>query len=345
MSDKPELSLEQIPANRALVEELYGHNLINQETREYALDLLYPRSKWGLWASYFLSIIGSALILVGIIYFFAFNWSKVPIMAKFALVESTILICLACAFWRGIDRLSGKLFLLSASVLVGVFLAVFGQIYQTGADAYQLFMGWAALIFGWVLLSQFAALWIIWLTIMNLFICLYWDQAVFPSHQSEAFIFSILGVFNASFLVLREFLLYKKPSSMNWDWLGAVWVQGILFLAALIPLAIPMHQAIWESSYEGTLAAICGAVLGTIFHVLAFWVYRFKIPNMGALSTIILSLCLLGEAFFGRFVFKSIDGDGLSFFIMGVITIAMFTFAIVQLRRIHAQMEAENVPS
>ncbi len=40
-----------------------------------------------------------------------------------------------------------------------ILLAVYGQTYQTGADPYELFFGWAILIIGWVAISRFAPLW------------------------------------------------------------------------------------------------------------------------------------------------------------------------------------------
>ena len=89
-------------------------------------------------------------------------------MTKFALVEIVLACCLIGAWKVGLDRIGGQVLLLGASMLVGVFLAVFGQVYQTGADAYQLFVAWAALIFAWVLLGRFGALWIMWLALLNI---------------------------------------------------------------------------------------------------------------------------------------------------------------------------------
>ncbi len=43
----------------------------------------------------------------------------------------------------------GKAALLLATLLLGVFLALFGQTYQTGADPWQLFANWALLILPW----------------------------------------------------------------------------------------------------------------------------------------------------------------------------------------------------
>jgi uncharacterized membrane protein len=44
---------------------------------------------------------------------------------------------------------------------VGVLQAVFGQIYETGADSYVLFLIWALLIIGWVAIGGYAPLWLL----------------------------------------------------------------------------------------------------------------------------------------------------------------------------------------
>ena len=41
----------------------------------------------------------------------------------------------------GLDRAFGQVLLIAASVLTGVLLAVIGQVYQTGADVFELFVG------------------------------------------------------------------------------------------------------------------------------------------------------------------------------------------------------------
>jgi hypothetical protein len=44
-------TLNQIPADRRLVDQLYSHGKISSEAREYALNLLCPHNQWGLWIS------------------------------------------------------------------------------------------------------------------------------------------------------------------------------------------------------------------------------------------------------------------------------------------------------
>lgn len=60
---------------------------------------------------------------------------------------------------------------------MGVFWAVFGQIYQTGADAWQLFALWAACIAPWLPIRPATALWALWVTTLNIALALWSRQA------------------------------------------------------------------------------------------------------------------------------------------------------------------------
>lgn len=192
-TEKCHYTLEQIPANRRLVEDLYSHGKITREAREYALTLLYPHNQWGLWISRLLLTVSVVLILCGIVCFFAFNWTKITSAMKLFSIQFFIISCLIGVYFHSLQHANGQVLLLSASVLVGVFMAVFGQIYQTGADSYQLFMMWSLLTIGWTLISNFAAQWILWLVITNIFLVLWWEQVALPNTEMGFMIFSYLA--------------------------------------------------------------------------------------------------------------------------------------------------------
>jgi len=86
----------------------------------------------------------------------------------------------------GSRTLPGHMLMVAACVMIGVVLAVFGQAYQTGADTYGLFTGWAALMLVWVVAQCFAPLWIVWLCVLSTGIWLYIFD-VSPWHEEEQF--------------------------------------------------------------------------------------------------------------------------------------------------------------
>jgi uncharacterized membrane protein len=332
------LSLENIPANRRLIEELSAHQMISNETREQGLEWLYPAKNWGLWTSRLLLVLGVTLILSGIIYFFAFNWAKIMPAMKLGSLQVAILACLTASYFYGFQQLSGKILLLSAAVLVGVFLAVFGQIYQTGADAYNLFMMWALLILPWVAVSEFATLWLVWLVIGNISLALYWNQAVFSSHENEMMIFSYLALFNGVFLGLREYF-----SSQAVSWMAGQWTRVVLVVPILGYLFIPTLMFVVEPSHT-TFSIVIGTVLSTLTHLVFYILYRYKLPDMWGLTTTLLSACLILEtAVFKVLRETSGHSDAMMFLLMGGITLAIFTLAIIKLRLIAKEMETHHV--
>jgi len=331
--------LEKIPANRRLVEELYVHAKISHEAKEYALDVLYPADKWGLWISRTFLAIGSALILAGVVYFFAFNWAKIPPLVKFSSIQIAMVGCLAGAYFYSLKRISGQVLLLSASLLTGVFMAVFGQIYQTGADAYQLFMMWSLLTLGWTLISNFAPQWIFWLAITNTFFILWWKQAALPDHDMEHMIYFFLTFLNGSALALREYFVEVQDKA----WLQPRWIRVLLTIAVLLPLLIPILVFIFEPD-KATPSILITAALGFLGHGLIYAFYRYKMKDMWSLAATMLSVCIIVEAIGFKIIHEMFDDLWFfRFLLMGLMSLGIFTSAVIHLRKTMDVLERDHV--
>lgn len=331
-------SLNQIPADRKLIEALYSKGVITVDSRDHALNTLFPANQWGVWISRILLAIGSALVLSGVVFFFAFNWNKISPLLKFTVIESSIVLCLLGAFFVSLQKLVGQVLLLSGSVLTGVFLAVFGQIYQTGANAYQLFMMWSLLIFAWTVVSNFSAQWILWLAISNTFIIFWWQQAVLPERDMYFFLFALLTLFNGMALFLREYLLGKA----NMEWLLPSWVRAVLALAILVVMAIPIVLTIIQPA-RATISIIISAGVGVVGHIILFGLYRFKLKDLPTLAITTLSICVIAEVFIVK-VFIEIFNDAsfALFFMMAITTLGVFTGAVYYLRGVKEYMEVKD---
>ncbi len=157
----------EVTARREHVELLARERFLSRGGRDAAELWIKSRLDWSGWLDRLLLATGSALIVAGIVYFFAFNWASIPAFAKFGMIEGLLAVGVLATWRTGLHRTSGKVMLTACSALVGVLLAVYGQVYQTGADAWQLFAGWAALITGWALIGGFAPLWALWIVLVN----------------------------------------------------------------------------------------------------------------------------------------------------------------------------------
>ena len=133
---------------------------------------------WRRFLDWLLLGLGSALVLAGVVFFVAFNWAQLGHFAKLGLAAVLVAAAATGAFRLGLEGLPGKISLTAAAVLVGPLLAIFGQSYQTGADPYELFVGWAALISIWVAIARFPPLWLIALVLVNVAVCLFWAQVL-----------------------------------------------------------------------------------------------------------------------------------------------------------------------
>ena len=218
------------------VRSLRREGLLNDAAYDAAEALVRPAAAWIAWARNVL------LVLAGIIFFFAFNWSEIGRFTRLGTVSAALLLCFSGALVVGLEKLSGKMLLLAASVLIGVVLAVFGQIYQTGADAYTLFVGWAALMVGWVVAARFAALWLVWLVIAETGFALWFGQEAAPRWKlpDDALVLA-LGWVNALALALVEFL-----GRFGLVWLRARWLRFVLWLVTLGLLTFTALTVVFE---------------------------------------------------------------------------------------------------
>lgn len=128
---------------------------------------LPDRAAWQGWLDRALMILGTALLCAGVIVFFAYNWAELHKFAKFGLLAALLSVLAAVAYVRPSGDLAGHAALAGAQIVSGVLLAVIGQTYQTGADAWQLFALWALLAAPWALAARAAPHWWIVLVVAN----------------------------------------------------------------------------------------------------------------------------------------------------------------------------------
>jgi uncharacterized membrane protein len=194
-----------------------------------AAGVLPGADAWRRFLDRMLLFMGVVLLGAGMIFFLAYNWNDLGRYAKFALAEAPILAVLAVVWRLGVDSLAGKAALLLASLLAGALLALVGQTYQTGADTFELFAAWAAVILPWVLVARFAALWIAWLALLNVAVALYfhtlgWLWGMFFSPEKMLW---LLFALNTAALVAWEGL-----AATGIEWLRERWALRLVATAS-----------------------------------------------------------------------------------------------------------------
>lgn len=191
--------------SRRTIEQLLNQGTLPTEKADTAALLLdvYPSKR--TWLQFFdkaLLIVGGVAFVLSLVFFIAYNWLYMGKMGKFALVEGalaiTISLYVALSFRQRFAFIR-QLLLLIASIITGSLLALFGQVYQTGADTWQLFFGWAVLILPWVIIARFPALWLLWLGLINTVTLFYIDTSLFfgiDYYYQDFWQFTVITVIN-----------------------------------------------------------------------------------------------------------------------------------------------------
>jgi uncharacterized membrane protein len=267
--------------------------------------------------------LGTIALAAAVIFFFAFNWDDLGRFAKFGLVEAAILAGLLACWRLDLDGTAGKAVLLLLSLLTGALLALTGQIYQTGADTFQLFAWWAMLILPWVVVGRFSPLWLVWLALLNLAVFLYFQLA----WELEGLLWALFGL-NGLALVAWE-----AAHRAGFEWLRDSWPPRLVAMAGAAMATALMIWAIMDGGGSAALAAL--AYLAWLA-ALYLW-YRRRRPDLFMLAAGLLSLIVSVAAFLSKAILEA--GSG-SFLLIGLVVIGMSAGGAVWLKSVAREQSA-----
>jgi uncharacterized membrane protein len=286
---------------------------------------------WYRFLSRVLTLLGAALILAGVVCFFAYNWDRIGRFGKLGLIEAAIIAAAIVGWWR-LPRLSGQVALTAAAVLVGPLIGVYGQVYQTGADPYGLFVTWALLIVPWVIAARFTTLWVIEVVVLDVALTLWWSQVVGRQlGEPLAWRCVIVALIHAVAVIAWEWQI-RRPR----PWLTENWAAHELALVGFIALVVAASSFVLEpETYGGdfNIGGAIGLVALVASIVTAFWYYqqvradRFLVTVAGAAGLAFAAVIV------GRVLIEDLDLDELGFFLVAVFVIAEITYGLKWLRR------------
>jgi len=296
---------------------------------------LPDRRGWARFLDYLLLTLGALFLTSGLFFFVAYNWDELSRLSRFGLVGAAILVAVSIAQMAGLDRLGGKVALMVAALLVGALLAVFGQEYQSGADAYSLFGYWALLTVGWVLIARFDLLWIGWLALLNLTLLLFWQQARPGDAQPHA---ESLFALNLAGLLLWEWM------EGRFTWWQQRWPARLTATAAFGYILWPTLWNIFAlfdefQRYSDAVPLVhrFAPLIYLIFLGVVLLVYSRGRPDLFLLTVAIFSIIVVLTALIGRAVVEV--NETIAYFVVGSAIIAQAGVAVTILRRIHIRWE------
>jgi uncharacterized membrane protein len=253
------------------------------ETGVYA-----DKSAWTRFAHFFLLGLGAAFTLTGIVFFFAYNWADMHKFFKLGLIQALIAACISAVLFLKMPENAKKVLLAAASVLVGALFAVFGQIYQTGANAYDFFLGWTVFIALWAIVSNYAVLWLILLVLINTTILLYIGQVARTSDFSTA-VNTLIGV-NLAALTLIEWLYHQKMVQPRVQWL-----TNLIALAAIGMITMNVLEIILDKGTNFSQTNFISLALALMTFGGGLW-YGLRTRNIFYMTAIPFSMIILMAA-------------------------------------------------
>lgn len=196
---------------------------------------------WKKFLRIFFVTLASGFFAAGVIMFFAYNWNALGKFSKIGIIELLLVTSVALILFSKLKQDVKNILLTLASLLVGVLFAVFGQVYQTGANAYDFFLGWTLSIAIWVVVANFSALWLLFLILVNTTVVLYSEQVA--GNWSTSFVYTLLFVINLSSMVAFIYLsewkqVIKMPS----------WFIRTLIITTVLCATIGITNGIFSNS-------------------------------------------------------------------------------------------------
>jgi uncharacterized membrane protein len=195
---------------------------------------------WIKFLQLFLLGLGGSFIVAGVVFFFAYNWADMHKFFKLGLLEFLLLIVTLAAVFSNRSKAVKNVLLTASVMLTGVLFAVFGQIYQTGANAYDFFLGWTMSVVLWVVISRFQPLWLVLLTLINTTFILYINQVA--TNMPFNYVVNILFGINAAAVIVWEVLHARNIIRSSHKWFPRV-----MALAAIVPLTMSMVVAMYDN--------------------------------------------------------------------------------------------------
>lgn len=245
-----------------------------------------------------LQIIGLALIAVSIVYLLAANWWMLPKFVQLFMPQVLLLgSALLSVHFAARERLRQSLDTVSG-LMLGLSLAVIGQIYQTGADSYQLFLLWALLLLPWLYRPNIGVF-ALFCVVSQLALYFYFKQSFWLVRAETAYLLSLNLLTGLSLIyalryypVLRYLLIAVVVLISVFSMFRFIDSNSIWYLASVLVLAL-LFSAYFYTRQQQLETSLLVAGLALSFSILIFDLTDQYLQNSAA-GLLVLALLIFG---------------------------------------------------
>ncbi|MFA5678149.1 MAG: DUF2157 domain-containing protein [Pseudomonas sp.] len=275
-----------------------------------------------------LAYYGSLLLVLGVIFFFAFNWDELHRLHKLALalVALTGFAGAAVVLQSGSALYRASLF--GAALTTGGVLALVGQIYQTGADIWQLFAGWAALMLPWALISRSAACWALFWVVLHVALLRYF--ALHPGGPTSAQGLTALAVADLALLLVFEGAGHRLCTELSRV------LPRLAGFGLLSALTLGGCISWWQEGYLALLIALA------LVYLVGITVYLRWRRDALMLALLLYSLIGVTASGLGRLLDTGVNADSFMLLnVLGLFVLLTSAAASLWLHRLHRGAQHE----
>jgi uncharacterized membrane protein len=294
---------------------------------------------WYRFAHDRLLLVGACLCAAGVVFFVAANWGALHPWARMGLVAGGLLATALAAGALGLRTVPGQAALLLSGLLFGPLMAIYGQTYQTGADAWELFALWTAVFTAHALLARFGALWVAWLILLHTAAILFTVQSLpgdfFEGEQAVAL--AVIAGADAAIVALAHALLSGSEAMILARCAATVGLGLLTGVAAFVAATWQLEPGQWAGSLALPVAWVGMTAL-----------YRRRRPDLFMLSLLAVSVLVIASCVIGHVVFETMDLDEFGLWVMGFLVcfeVWLLTRWLLHWRREHQALERASGPA
>lgn len=284
---------------------------------------------WLRFLQVFTLTLGSGLMLAGIIFFFAYNWELMHRFVKLGIAVTLILAVFAVSMTVKMSDFTRKITVSVLCGLVGVFWAIFGQVYQTTADSYVFFLTWACCILVWVYVTDFYPLWAIFIALVSM--------GVIPLFPDNRWYLTVLMLYGAAWIAFFVFAPKYLPNLSA----PPSWFTSILFTIEFgMAVCVVCFVILNEAGMRHAVAVALNLLMAFVVAAVTIW-YSLKQKNIWLYSMLFLGALSVLECVFIKCLSHELGGL-LLHLMLSAAALAGAAFAIVEQYRMWKQEKSET---